>query len=123
MDVGVYVTSLRALKNLLLVGDAVKSIMFVAFQVCFYSFLSAISHDQDVYCLQEDPYKLLLISKDLRQIPTASVDFFFTNEELGIVSADDEGILRVYEYNPQGKSATRPIRLFWSLTDKCYGRS
>lgn len=34
MDVGVYVTSLRALKNLLLVGDAVKSVMFVAFQVC-----------------------------------------------------------------------------------------
>jgi hypothetical protein len=73
--------------------------------------------------LQEDPYKLLLISKDLRQIPTASVDFFFTNEELGIVNADDEGILRVYEYNPQGKGATRLISLFLSLTDKRYGRS
>ena len=36
MDVGVYVTSLRALKNLLLVGDAVKSVMFVAFQVIFF---------------------------------------------------------------------------------------
>jgi cleavage and polyadenylation specificity factor subunit 1 len=33
MDVGVYVTSLRTLKNLLLIGDAVKSAMFVAFQV------------------------------------------------------------------------------------------
>ena len=33
MDVGVYVTSLRTLKNFLLVGDAVKSVMFVAFQV------------------------------------------------------------------------------------------
>ena len=33
MDVGVYVTSLRTLKNLLLIGDAVKSVMFVAFQV------------------------------------------------------------------------------------------
>ena len=33
MDVGVYVTSLRTMKNLLLVGDAVKSVMFVAFQV------------------------------------------------------------------------------------------
>jgi hypothetical protein len=35
MDVGVYVTSLRTLKNLLLIGDAVKSISFVAFQVSF----------------------------------------------------------------------------------------
>jgi len=34
MDVGVYVTSLQTLKNLLLIGDAVKSVSFVAFQVC-----------------------------------------------------------------------------------------
>ena len=33
MEMGVYVHSLRTLKNLLLVGDAVKSVMFVAFQV------------------------------------------------------------------------------------------
>ena len=35
LDVGVYVTSLRSVKNLLLIGDAVKSVFFVAFQVCF----------------------------------------------------------------------------------------
>ena len=33
LDVGVYVTSLRAMKNLLLIGDAIKSLWFVAFQV------------------------------------------------------------------------------------------
>jgi cleavage and polyadenylation specificity factor subunit 1 len=33
LDVGVYVTTLRSLKNLLIVGDAVKSVWFVAFQV------------------------------------------------------------------------------------------
>ena len=33
LDVGVYVTTLRALKNLLIIGDAVKSVWFVAFQV------------------------------------------------------------------------------------------
>jgi cleavage and polyadenylation specificity factor subunit 1 len=33
LDVGVYVTCLRTLKNLLLIGDAVKSVWFVAFQV------------------------------------------------------------------------------------------
>lgn len=33
LDVGVYVTSLRSLKNLLLIGDIVKSVWFVAFQV------------------------------------------------------------------------------------------
>lgn len=35
LDVGVYVTSLRTVKNLLLIGDVVKSAWFVAFQVIF----------------------------------------------------------------------------------------
>jgi hypothetical protein len=34
LDVGVYVTTMRSLKNLLIIGDAVKSVWFVAFQVC-----------------------------------------------------------------------------------------
>lgn len=33
LDVGVFVTSLRSVKNLLVIGDAVKSVWFVAFQV------------------------------------------------------------------------------------------
>ena len=33
LDVGVYVTSLRTIKNLLIIGDAVKSVWLVAFQV------------------------------------------------------------------------------------------
>ena len=40
IDVGIYVTSLRTLKNLLLVGDVVKSVMFVAFQVRNCRFLT-----------------------------------------------------------------------------------
>ncbi|PPR02156.1 hypothetical protein CVT26_012117 [Gymnopilus dilepis] len=81
MDVGVYVTSLRTLKNFLLVGDAVKSVMFVAFQ--------------------EDPYKLVLLAKDTKRICVTFSEFFFTDGELSIVTGDEEGILRVYEYNPQ----------------------
>lgn len=33
LDVGVYVTSLQAVKNLLVIGDASKSVWFVGFQV------------------------------------------------------------------------------------------
>ncbi|KAF9448151.1 hypothetical protein P691DRAFT_801258 [Macrolepiota fuliginosa MF-IS2] len=81
MDVGVYVTSLRTLKNLLLIGDAVKSVSFVAFQ--------------------EDPYKLVLLSKDTNRVCVTSADFLFTENDLCIVTGDEEGIVRVYEYNPQ----------------------
>jgi len=81
LDVGVYVTSLRALKNLLLVSDAVKSVWFVAFQ--------------------EDPYKLALLSKDIERICTTSANFLFTDDDLRIVTGDEDGIMRIYEYNPQ----------------------
>ena len=36
LDVGLYVTSLKTLKNLLLIGDAVKSVWFVCFQVSIH---------------------------------------------------------------------------------------
>ncbi|KAF8886806.1 CPSF A subunit region-domain-containing protein [Infundibulicybe gibba] len=81
MDVGVYVTSLQTLKNLLLVGDAVKSVAFIAFQ--------------------EDPYKLVLLAKDISHVCVTRADFFFADGELSIVTGDEEGIIRVYEYNPQ----------------------
>ncbi|KAG9083656.1 mRNA cleavage and polyadenylation factor subunit [Ceratobasidium sp. 370] len=51
MDVGVYVTSLRPLKNLLLIGDMVKSVWFVAFQ--------------------EELFKLVPISKDRQLLSPA----------------------------------------------------
>ncbi|KAJ7130141.1 CPSF A subunit region-domain-containing protein [Mycena epipterygia] len=80
LDVGVYVTSLRTLKNLLLIGDAVKSITFVAFQ--------------------EDPYKLVVLAKDITRVCVTSGDFFFAEGEMAIITGDEEGVIRMYEYNP-----------------------
>ncbi|KAJ4482302.1 CPSF A subunit region-domain-containing protein [Lentinula aciculospora] len=80
MDVGVYVTSLRTIKNLLLIGDAVKSVSFVAFQ--------------------EDPYKLILLAKDTRHLCVTAADFFFADNDMAIFTHDEEGILRLYDYNP-----------------------
>ncbi|KAF9031687.1 hypothetical protein BDZ89DRAFT_948625 [Hymenopellis radicata] len=80
LDVGVYVTSLRSVKNLLLIGDAVKSVSFVAFQ--------------------EDPYKLVVLGKDLNRVCVTNVDFFFQEEEFSIVTSDEEGVVRIYDYNP-----------------------
>jgi len=68
------------LKNLLLIGDAVKSVWLVAFQ--------------------EDPYKLVILAKDIRQTYATNVDFFFTNGELSIVLNDEEGVLRLLVYDP-----------------------
>jgi len=80
LDVGVYVTSLRTIKNLLLIGDAVKSVWFVAFQ--------------------EDPFKLVILAKDIRRVGVTNANFFFTEGAMSIVTGDDDGVLRIYEYDP-----------------------
>ncbi|KZT18929.1 hypothetical protein NEOLEDRAFT_1142724 [Neolentinus lepideus HHB14362 ss-1] len=80
LDVGLYVTSLRSLKNLLLIGDGVKSVWFVAFQ--------------------EDPYKLVILAKDIHHHCVTSVNFLFADNSLSIVTDDEDGILRMYEYDP-----------------------
>lgn len=105
MDVGVYVTSLRTLKNLLLIGDAVKSVMFVAFQVSSVQITPNVFGCERVFFSeQEDPYKLVLIAKDTKCVCVTNADFFFTDGELSIVTGDEDGIIRIYEYNPQGES-------------------
>jgi len=81
LDVGLYVTSLRTIKNLLLIGDAVKSIWFVAFQ--------------------EDPFKLVIIAKDVQPRCVTSADFLFSSEgQFYIAMGDEEGVVRLLEYEP-----------------------
>ncbi|KAF5359903.1 hypothetical protein D9758_013993 [Tetrapyrgos nigripes] len=82
MDVGVYDTLLCSIKNLV-IGDAAKSVLFVAFQ--------------------EDPYKHVLLGKDLQHNCGTSANFFYMEEDTAIMlTNDEEGIVRTYEYNPIG---------------------
>jgi len=80
LDVGVYVTSLHAVKNLLVIGDAVKSIWFVAFQ--------------------EDPYKLVVLAKDPLYCCVTDADLFFADGRVSMVTCDEDGVMRIYEYDP-----------------------
>ena len=80
LDVGVYVTTLRTLKNLLLVGDAVKSVWFVAFQ--------------------EEPYRLILLGKDYNEMEITSVNFLLHENEVRFLSTGADGVLRLLEYGP-----------------------
>lgn len=100
LDVGVYVISLRAVKNLLIICDVVKSAWFVAFQVRshFKPFVSRYSAFP-----QEDPYKLVVLGKDPYTRSLTSADFFFADGALSIVTCDEEGIIRMFDYDPQGQ--------------------
>jgi cleavage and polyadenylation specificity factor subunit 1 len=54
--------------------------------------------------LQEDPYKLVILAKDVRRRCATTVDFFFTGGNLAIASEDEEGVLRLFAYDPSGES-------------------
>jgi hypothetical protein len=58
----------------------------------------------NVLTIQEDPYKLVLLSKDIQRVCVTRADFLFSDNDLRLVTGDEEGILRTYEYNPQGGS-------------------
>lgn len=92
LDVGAHVTSLRAFKNLLLIGDFIKSTWLCAFQ--------------------EDPFKLEVLSKDVQDVSTVSVDFMTSAEghRAAFVATDREGVCRVLEYDPEHASNERLIR-------------
>jgi cleavage and polyadenylation specificity factor subunit 1 len=52
---------------------------------------------------QEDPYKLVILAKDAQKVCVTAADFFFADEQLSIVTCDEEGAVRMYEYDPQSK--------------------
>jgi hypothetical protein len=53
---------------------------------------------------QEDPYKLAILAKDPHKVCVTAADFVFADEQLSIVTCDEEGAVRMYEYDPESKS-------------------
>lgn len=53
--------------------------------------------------MQEDPFKLVVLAKDIRRVGVTHANFFFSEGDMSIVTGDDEGVLRIYEYDPDGK--------------------
>lgn len=90
------------MKNLLLIGDAFKSVWFAAFQ--------------------EDPYKLVVLSKDIRHICVTSAEFFFTEEQMSMVTGDEDGIIRMYEYSPNGTSDMLKLNFILTLPTQTQSR-
>ncbi|KAF8520929.1 CPSF A subunit region-domain-containing protein [Hysterangium stoloniferum] len=101
LDVGVYVTSIRSLKNTLIIGDAVQGVWFVAFQ--------------------EDPFKLIVLGKYAQNTCITSVDFFFRNDEMSIVAGDEDGVIRILAYDPTNVESDGGQRLI--LRTEFHGQS
>ena len=80
LDTPFHATGINRLKNFLLLSDVKKSIWFIAFQ--------------------EEPYRLVPISKDFAEMYASTANFVIRDEELIIVSSCKEGVLRIHDYSP-----------------------
>lgn len=80
IDVQIYVTSMRSVKNFILIGDAQKSIWFLGFQL--------------------EPAKLSLLGKDYQSFEVGCVDFIIDEKSLYLVVGDTNENLDLYQYAP-----------------------
>lgn len=94
-----YVTSLRVFKNLILVGDFVKSIVFST--------------------LQENPYKLTTISRDLTDRSLVSADFLVMEGASAFVSSDKNGDLRILTFDPADPDSLNGEKLILKTEFHC----
>ena len=93
LDVNIYVTSISAIKNFILISDVYRSTWFVAFQ--------------------EDPPKLELLGKDLYPVHVVGSEFLVGESDLGMLVSDDHANLHVMAYEPysvQSQGGQRLLR-------------
>ena len=102
LDIGMYTTCMRSLKNLLLLGDATQGINFIAFQVRRRRSCSIM--DLNDLFEQEDPYKVVSLGKTVRGHSAVTADFLVLENKSAFVSTDTDGIIRIYEYDPMRES-------------------
>lgn len=85
IDVQIYVTSVKVVKNTIILADAYKSVWFVGFQ--------------------DEPTKLVMLGKDYNPMEAMNVSYLIENQTLHIVVADSEKNIRLLQYAPFSKIA------------------
>ncbi|KAI9088335.1 CPSF A subunit region-domain-containing protein [Phlyctochytrium arcticum] len=93
LDVNMYVNSLSSIKNLIMVGDIMKSVWLLGFQ--------------------EEPPKLALLGKDFHALSVYGCEFLVDDSSLALVVGDSESNVHVMTYSPyhiQSSSGQKLIR-------------
>ncbi|KAF9362920.1 Cleavage and polyadenylation specificity factor subunit 1 [Mortierella sp. NVP85] len=80
IDVQIYVTSVKVVKNTIMLADAYKSVWFVGFQ--------------------DEPTKLVLLGKDYHPMEAMNVSYLIESQSLQIAVADSEKNIRLLQYSP-----------------------
>ncbi|GAB5591624.1 mRNA cleavage and polyadenylation factor subunit [Umbelopsis nana] len=91
IDVQTYVTSMVAIKNFILLGDAQKSIWFLGYQV--------------------EPAKLIMLGKDYHDLGVNCVGFLAEEKSLQLLVGDTEENIAVYQYAPYNLQSYSGLKL------------
>lgn len=83
IDVQIYVTSISAIKNFIVLGDAQKSVWFLGFQL--------------------EPAKLVLLAKDYQSFEVSSVNFLIDDKSMYLLIGDTDDNLDIFQYAPFSK--------------------
>lgn len=96
LDCATYISDSKSFGNLLLISDATKSVWFLGFDA--------------------EPYRLLLLGKDLQRLNAISTDFIVDNGEIYFLVADDEFNLHLLTYQPDDPDSLSGQRLLKRTT-------
>ncbi|KAJ9105514.1 hypothetical protein QFC21_001885 [Naganishia friedmannii] len=91
LDVPPYITSIKVFKNLILLGDMVKGVWLAVFQ--------------------ETPFRLDVIAKDFYDVSVVAVDFLASENMITFSTVDDQGDLRLLEFNPDQSASNEVAKL------------
>lgn len=91
MDLNIFISEAKALKNLVLLGDSMKSVVLAGFG--------------------QEPYRMTNLGKDLRDIEVTSGEFIVSSGRLYMVVADNDRRLHLLQYDPEDPSSLSGQRL------------
>lgn len=98
LDMNYYVNVIKELKGtgLCILGDACHGLWFTGYS--------------------EEPYKLQVLGKDVDDMEVMAADFLPIDRQLYIVSADGNGDLHVFQYDPENPKSSRGTELLHRST-------
>jgi cleavage and polyadenylation specificity factor subunit 1 len=104
LDSQLYTSVLKRLPSsgFLLLGDHMRGLWLVIYNVRSHFSLHCSVGQLTDHCLQEAPYKLIVISRSEPDMKVVAAEFLPT-EQFHLAAADADGHLHIFQYDPRGE--------------------
>lgn len=90
-DTSVYVSEAKSFGNLVILGDSLKSVWLTGFDA--------------------EPFRMILLGKDLQTLDVSCADFIVKDEEVFFVVGDNNNVIHVMKYDPEDPASFNGQRI------------